>query len=45
MSKLLFPSVLIVLDVAAAIVYLGHGDYRMFGYWVSAAVLTSCVTY
>jgi hypothetical protein len=45
MNKLIFPSVLIVLDVAAAIVYLSHGDVRMCVYWTSASVLTASVTY
>jgi len=41
----LFPTVLICLDVAAAIVYVAHGDLRHFIYWISAAVLTATVTY
>jgi len=44
MTKL-FPTILIALDVAAAIVYLVHGDLRHFIYWISAAVLTATVTY
>lgn len=44
MTKL-FPSILIALDVAAAIVYGFHGDIRHFIYWVSAAALTATVTY
>ena len=45
MSVKLFPTILIVLDIAAALVYLSKGDFRHFGYWMSAAVLTVCVTY
>lgn len=41
----LFPTILIALDIAAAIVYLCHKDYRMAIYWMSAAVLTTTVTY
>jgi len=44
MTKL-FPTVLICLDVAAAIVCVAHGDLRHFIYWISAAVLTATVTY
>jgi len=43
--KQIFPTILICLDVAAAIVYLCFGDIRHFIYWISAAVLTATVTY
>ena len=39
-----FPSVLIALDVAAA-VYAAHGDWRRFIYWLAAATLTATVTF
>lgn len=42
---LFFPSVLIVLDVAAAAVYMLDGDFRRTIYWLSAAVLTATVTF
>lgn len=42
---LLFPAVLIVLDLAAAVVYGWHGDWRRLTYWTAAAVLTLCVTW
>ena len=45
MSSKFFPTLLIVLDVCAALGYLPDGDYRKVVYWVSAAVLTACVTY
>lgn len=45
MSPKFFPTVLIILDVCAAVVYLTHGDMRKFVYWLSAAVLTTAVTY
>lgn len=45
MSEKFFPSILIVMDVLAAAVYFGDGDWRKVGYWISAAVLTACVTY
>lgn len=40
-----FPTTLIVLDVAAAVVYLAGGDVRRFIYWMAAATLTATVTY
>ncbi len=40
-----FPSVLIALDVAAAVVYAACGDWRRFIYWLAAAVLTATVTF
>lgn len=40
-----FPTVLIVADVAAAIVYLCGGNVKMTIYWLAAATLTTCVTY
>ena len=45
MVKLVFPTVLIVLDVAAAAVYVAGGDTRRFIYWIAAATLTATVTY
>ena len=41
----LFPTVLIVLDLAAAVVYFRHGDYKKAVYWIAAAVLNICVTF
>jgi len=41
----IFPSVLIVLDVCAAVVYACCGDVRHSVYWLSAAVLTTSVTF
>ncbi len=42
---LLFPSILIALDLAAAAVYVWDGDWRLTLYWIAAAVLTACVTF
>ena len=44
LSKIL-PTVLIVIDVAAGIVYACHGDIKRCVYWLSAATLTATVTY
>ena len=41
----LFPTVLIVLDFAAAVVYFRHSDYKRAVYWLAAAVLNICVTF
>jgi len=44
MTKI-FPSILIVLDIAASIVYACSGDWRKAVYWFAAAVLTFVVTF
>lgn len=41
----LFPTMLIILDVCAAIGYIPPEDWRKVIYWLAAAVLTTCVTY
>jgi hypothetical protein len=41
----LFPTLLIVLDICAAITYVPSGDWRRVIYWLAAAVLTTCVTF
>jgi len=43
-AKYIFPALLILLDVGAAIVYAIKSDWRMTIYWVAAAVLNVCVT-
>ena len=45
MSEKLFPTILILLDVCASLVYLSKGDLRHFVYWTACAVLTTTVTY
>lgn len=40
-----FPALLIVLDVGAAVVYALDGDIRRAIYWLAAAVLTVVVTF
>ena len=44
-SEWIFPTLLLVLDVAAAIPYATKGNWRMAIYWLAAATLTACVTY
>ena len=41
----LFPSILIILDIAAAVCYSIDCDWRMMVYWIAAAVLTATVTF
>ena len=44
-TEYIFPTVLIALDVAAAIPYAVKTNWRMVIYWLAAATLTACVTY
>lgn len=48
MSKIkpeyIFPLLLILLDVGAAIIYALHKDYKKSVYWIAAAVLNVTVT-
>ena len=44
-TEWIFPSVLIALDVCAALPYAWHECWRMAIYWVAAATLTACVTF
>jgi hypothetical protein len=43
----IFPTILIVLDIMAAAGYAMNDlhDWRKIIYWISAAVLTVCVTF
>jgi len=45
MSAKLFPTILISLDVCAAVPYAFRCDWRHTVYWLAAATLTACVTY
>ncbi len=45
MNEKLFPTILLILDVAAAGVYVTKGDWRKTRYWLAAALLTFVVTY
>lgn len=44
-SEYVFPTLLIALDVAAAMPYAAKCNWRMMIYWLAAATLTACVTY
>lgn len=41
----LFPMLMILLNILAAIVYATHGDWRKIIYWLAAAALTAVVTF
>jgi hypothetical protein len=41
----ILPTLLIIIDVCAAIGYLPTGNWRMVVYWIAAATLTTMVTY
>lgn len=43
-SEYIFPMILIILQFGASIVYLAKGDFRMFTYWIAAAILNTAVT-
>lgn len=44
-TEYIFPTVLIFLDLCAALVYAAKCEWRMGLYWAAAATLTACVTY
>jgi hypothetical protein len=44
-SKLIFPTLLIILDLCAAIGYVSSGDWKKVVYWIAAGTLTAMVTY
>lgn len=44
MEKIL-PTVLIIIDIGASVPYLLQGNWRMFGYWICAGLLTFFVTW
>lgn len=41
----IFPTLLIVLSVCAAVGYVPTGDWRKVVYWLAAATLTAVVTW
>lgn len=45
MNPKLLPTVMIVLNVLAGLVYAANKDFRHSVYWFAAAVLTAAVTY
>lgn len=45
MNPKILPTVLIVIGLAAGLVYATRGDARRIVYWTAAAILTASVTY
>ena len=45
MSKYIFPTTLIILDLGAAFMYALNKDFKMTVYWIAAAILNVCVTF
>ena len=45
MKSKIFPTLLIILDVCAALGYIPDGEWRKVIYWLAAAVLTITVTF
>ena len=41
----LFPTLLIILDICAALASVPTQDWRRVVYWLAAATLTTCVTW
>lgn len=41
----IFPIVMIVMDVGAAVMCAVAKDYKKVVYWIAAAVLNACVTF
>ena len=41
----IFPLMLIVMDLGAAVTYIPSGDWRKIVYWIAAAVLNAVVTF
>ena len=41
----ILPTVLIIIDICAAVGYLPTGNWRMVVYWAAAATLTTMVTW
>ena len=45
MAESIFPTLLIALNVCAAMPYAWHGNWRMMVYWLPAATPNASVTY
>jgi hypothetical protein len=44
-KEYIFPLLLIIFDIGAAVVYLYQKDYKKTVYWIAAAVLSITVTF
>lgn len=45
MTKYIFPVILILIDLGAALVYALCKDFKMALYWLFAAAINCCVTF
>jgi hypothetical protein len=45
MTTKFFPTILMVLDICAALAYVPSGNWRMVIYWMAASALTFVLTY
>jgi hypothetical protein len=45
MAGRIFPTIMIILSIGAAVVYAGLGDVRRTLYWAAAAALNAAVTF
>lgn len=45
MDHRIFPTILMILDICAALVYIPTGNWRMICYWLAASLLTFVVTW
>ncbi len=43
--KIIFPTIMIILDLGACAVSVFQKDFKMAIYWFSAATLTASITY
>ena len=41
----IFPLLLIVIDIGAAVVYASAKDWRMFVYWIAVAVINVSIAF
>ena len=44
-KQYIFPTLLMMLDIGAAIMYCISGDWKKTIYWIAAAVLNAAVTF
>lgn len=44
-AKYIFPALLMLLDVGAAVIYGIDGDWKKAVYWIAAAILNAAVTF
>lgn len=45
MNNKVFPTILIILNLSASVVFFTKGDWRMGVYWIAAATLNTVITY